>query len=80
MARIVALLDLTPTIDSRGNVVWPYLATKDPTEWDDADLTVLASLGYRPEDIAATKFKGIYKDFRLIVSPEGLWTAFGVGY
>lgn len=80
LARVVALLDIAPTVDKRGNAVWPYLATKDPAEWNDADLAVLATLGYRPEDIEATKVKGIYKDFRLIISPEGLWTAFGVGY
>ena len=80
LARIVALLDLPPTIDKRGNVVWPYLAAKEPEEWTDADLTTLASLGFRPEDIEATRVKGIYKDFRLIIAPTGLWTAFGVGY
>lgn len=80
LARIVALLDLPPTIDKRGNVVWPYLASKEPGDWDDADLTTLASLGFRPEDIEATRVKGIYKDFRLIIGPTGLWTAFGLGY
>jgi hypothetical protein len=80
LARMVALLDMAPTIDKRGNVVWPYLAGKDPEEWDDADLVNLASLGFRPEDIEATRQKGIYKDFRLIIAPDGLWTAFGVGY
>ena len=80
LAQMIALLELPPTIDRRGNTVWPYLATKDPAEWSEQDLTALASLGFRPEDIAATKFKGIYKDFRLIIGPDGTWTAFGVGY
>ncbi len=80
LARMVALLDLPPTIDKRGNVVWPYLAGKDPEEWDDADVVTLASLGFRPEDIEATKVKGIYKDYRLIIGPDGVWTAFGFGY
>ena len=80
LARMVALLDLPPTVDKRGNTVWPYLATKDPAEWNDEDLIVLAGLGFRPEDIEATRFKGIYKDFRLIIGPDGIWTAFGVGY
>lgn len=80
LAQMIALLELPPTIDRRGNTVWPYLATKDPDEWNEQDLTALASLGFRPEDIAATKFKGIYKDFRLIIGPDGTWTAFGVGY
>lgn len=80
LARIIALLDLPPTIDTRGNAVWPYLAGKEPDDWNDADLITLASLGFRPEDIEATRVKGIYKDFRLIIAPTGLWTAFGVGY
>ena len=80
LAQIVALLDLPPVVDKRGNTVWPYLATKDPAEWNDQDLVVLAGLGFRPEDIEATRFKGVYKDFRLIIGPEGDWTAFGVGY
>ena len=80
LARMVALLDLAPTVDKRGNTVWPYLATKDPAEWNDQDLLVLATLGFRPEDIEATRFKGVYKDYRLIIGPDGVWTAFGVGY
>ena len=80
LAQMVALLDLPPVVDKRGNTVWPYLATKDPAEWNDQDLLVLAGLGFRPEDIEATRFKGVYKDFRLIIGPEGNWTAFGVGY
>ncbi len=80
LAQMVALLDLAPTVDKRGNTVWPYLATKDPAEWNEQDLLVLATLGFRPEDVEATRFKGIYKDFRLIIGPDGIWTAFGVGY
>lgn len=80
LARMVALLDLPPTVDQRGNTVWPYLATKDPAEWNQQDLDVLASLGFSPEDVAATKFKGLYKDFRLVIDPKGIWTVFGVGY
>lgn len=80
LARMIALLDLPPTVDKRGNTVWPYLATKDPAEWNDQDMVTLAGLGYRPEDIEATRVKGIYKDFRLIIGPDGIWTAFGVGY
>lgn len=80
LARMIALLDLAPTVDKRGNTVWPYLATKDPAEWDDKDLLVLATLGFRPEDIEATRSKGVYKDYRLIIGPDGIWTAFGVGY
>ncbi len=80
LARMVALLDLAPTVDKRGNTVWPYLATKDPADWNEQDLLVLATLGFRPEDIEATRFKGVYKDYRLIIGPNGNWTAFGVGY
>ena len=80
LARMVALLDLAPTVDKRGNTVWPYLAAKDPAEWNEQDLLVLATLGFRPEDIEATRFKGVYKDYRLIIGPDGIWTAFGVGY
>lgn len=80
LARMVALLDLAPTVDKRGNTVWPYLAAKDPAEWDEQDLLVLSTLGFRPEDIEATRFKGVYKDYRLIIGPDGIWTAFGVGY
>ncbi len=80
LARMVTLLDLAPTVDKRGNTVWPYLATKDPAEWNEQDLLALATLGFRPEDIEATRFKGVYKDFRLIIGPDGIWTAFGVGY
>ncbi len=80
LGRMVALLDLAPTVDKRGNTVWPYLATKDPAEWNEQDLLVLATLGFRPEDIEATRFKGVYKDYRLIIGPNGNWTAFGVGY
>ncbi len=80
LSRMIALLDLPPTVDKRGNTVWPYLATMDPAEWNDQDLVVLATLGFRPEDIEATKFKGVYKDYRLIIGPDGIWTAFGVGY
>lgn len=80
LGRMIALLDTAPTVDKRGNTVWPYLATKDPAEWNEQDLLVLATLGFRPEDIEATRFKGVYKDYRLIIGPDGVWTAFGVGY
>jgi hypothetical protein len=80
LARMIALLDLPPYVDKRGNTVWPYLAGKDPKEWNDADLVTLASLGFRPEDVEATRIKGIYKDYRLIIGPDGVWTAFGFGY
>ena len=80
LARMIALLDVAPTVDKRGNTVWPYLATKDPAEWNEQDLLVLATLGFRTEDIEATRFKGVYKDYRLIIGPDGVWTAFGVGY
>ena len=80
LGRMIALLDIAPTVDKRGNTVWPYLASKDPAEWNEQDLLVLATLGFRPDDIEATRFKGVYKDYRLIIGPDGVWTAFGVGY
>lgn len=80
LVRMIALLDLPPAVDQRGNTVWPYLATKAPAEWNEQDLNVLTSLGFSPEDVAATKLKGIYKDFRLVIDPQGIWTAFGLGY
>lgn len=80
LGRMIALLDIAPTVDKRGNTVWPYLATKDPAEWNEQDLLLLATLGFRTEDVEATRFKGVYKDYRLIISPDGVWTAFGVGY
>lgn len=79
LGRMIALLDIAPTVDKRGNTVWPYLATKDPAEWNEQDLLLLATLGFRPEDVEATRFKGVYKDYRLIIGPDGVWTAFGVG-
>jgi hypothetical protein len=80
LARIANLLDSKPGIDSRGNVVWPYVALKDPATWDATDEAELARLGFNPENISDTKAKGRYVDYRLVIDPTGQWTAFGVGY
>ena len=80
LARIVALLDTKPGVDSRGNTVWPYLALKDPSTWDLTDEAELTRLGFNPENIIDTKAKGRYVDYRLVIDPNGQWTAFGVGY
>jgi hypothetical protein len=80
LAQMVLLLDTPAAVDKRGNIVWPYLAVKDPETWDDADLIVLAKIGFRSEDVEATKAKGVYKDLRLVIGPDGIWTTFAVGF
>lgn len=78
VARMLALLELPPAVDSRGNTVWPGLAIVDPAEWTTDDEAALARLGFNPENIIDTKIKGRYVDYRLIIDSNGNWTAFGI--
>jgi hypothetical protein len=80
LARMAAVLEIAPGIDSRGQVVWPYLALKPAEEWTPEDEVVLTKLGFNPEDIASTKLKGRYVDLRLIIDATGIWNTFAVGY
>lgn len=78
VARILLLLELPPAVDSRGNTIWPGLAIVDPAEWTADDEAALARLGFNPENITDTKIKGRYVDYRLVIDPNGTWTAFGI--
>ena len=81
LARMVTLLETPPGIDSKGTAIWPYVSIKDPTTWTADDQALLSSkLGFNAENIAQTMSKGRYVDYKLQISAEGLWTAFGVGY
>jgi hypothetical protein len=80
LARIAKVLELAPGKDARGGTVWPAVALKDPKEWTLEDEAVLAKLGFNPEDIDQTRTKGRYVDIKLVIDPNGIWTAFGVGY
>jgi hypothetical protein len=77
--RIIALLETPPSLDGRGNTVWPGIATKDPKEWTIEDDAVAASLGFQPENIMETKLKGRYVDYRLVIDAEGIWTGMYLG-
>ncbi len=79
LADIRRLLEAPATTTQDGSVVWPGVAVKDPATWDSADEEVLATLGFSPEAIAATKAKGKYVDERMVISAEGIWTGFLVG-
>ncbi len=79
MADIRRLLEAPATTTEDGSVVWPGVAVKDPATWDSADEGVLATLGFSPEAIAATKAKGKYVDERIVISADGIWTGFLVG-
>lgn len=80
LARIAKVLELAPGKDARGGTVWPAVALKDPKDWTLEDEAVLAKLGFNPEDIDQTRTKGRYVDIKLVIDPNGIWTAFGVGY
>jgi hypothetical protein len=80
LARMAKMLEIPPGVNSRGEIVWPYVAVKDPATWDAEDEALLAKLGFNPEDIVQTKSKGRYVDFRLIIDQKGIWTTFAVGY
>jgi hypothetical protein len=80
LARIAQVLETPPGLDDRGEVVWPYLALKDPKDWTAEDEALLAKLGFNPEDIASTKVKGRYVDTRLIIDATGIWNTFAVAY
>ena len=79
LARMVALLESTPGVTNDGQVVYPYLALKDPATWDANDDAAAAALGFTPESIAATKAKGRYLDVRLVFGADGEWRAFDIG-
>ena len=79
LARIARLLESTPGRTVEGDVVYPYLAVKDPATWDAVDDQAAAALGFSPESIAATKDKGRYLDQRLVFSADGVWRAFAIG-
>ncbi len=80
LARIAKILELAPGKDARGATVWPAVALKEPKDWTLEDESVLAQLGFNPEDIDQTRSKGRYVDTKLVIDANGLWTAFGVGY
>jgi hypothetical protein len=77
--RIIRLLETKPLVDERGNTVWPYLALKDPIDWSAEDDALAATLGFQPENIADTKLKGKYLDYRLVVDAQGIWTGLYLG-
>jgi hypothetical protein len=77
--RIIALLETSPGIDSNGNTVWPYIAVKDPKEWNAQDEDLALELGFLPVNIIETKLKGRYVDYRLVISAEGIWTGMFLG-
>lgn len=79
LAHIVRLLESTPGRTAEGDIVYPYLAMKDPATWDANDDQAAAALGFSPESIAATKEKGRYLDLRLVFSADGVWRAFAIG-
>ena len=79
LARMIALLETTPGVTGDGQVVYPYLALKDPKTWDAADDAAAMSLGFSAESIAATKLKGRYLDQRLVFGADGQWRAFDIG-
>lgn len=79
LARIVALLESTPGRSTAGDIVYPYLAIKDPVTWDANDDQAALALGFTPDAIAATKEKGRYLDQRLVFSADGVWRAFDIG-
>ncbi len=80
LALMAQILETPPGLDDRGQVVWPYLALKDPKDWTADDEALLAKLGFNPEDIASTKLKGRYVDTRLIIDATGVWNTFAVAY
>ena len=81
LARIAALLESPPAMEGTGGYVWPYLAVKDPATWTPADEEFLRTkLGFNEENVAQTKLKGRYVDYKLRITSDGLWTAFGLGY
>ena len=77
--RLIALLETVPGKDERGNTVWPAIAVKDPAEWTLADEAVARQLGFQTENIAQTKIKGKYVDFRLVIDAAGVWTGMYIG-
>jgi hypothetical protein len=79
LAAVVKLFEFPAGKSERGEIVWPYVAVKDPKTWNADDEKVLAELGFSAEQIEATKQKGRYYDERLTFSADGTWTGFAIG-
>ena len=76
---IIKLLETRPGIDGHGAAVWPSIAIKDPNEWTVDDEAIATALGFTADNIAQTKLKGRYLEYRFVVSAEGAWTGFYLG-
>ena len=79
LPRLIRLLETTPGVTGDGSIVYPYLALKDATTWDDLDVGVLLGLGFTADDVEATMLKGRYLDERAVFDVDGAWKAFAIG-